>query len=72
MLPHRRELPGSNMHLQGHDNETSCKPEDYAKAPSKNQKDLEVQLILSIVLGASALIAFCVGRRLASRRRLLS
>ncbi|KAF4589728.1 Calcium permeable stress-gated cation channel 1 [Ophiocordyceps camponoti-floridani] len=42
-------------------NET-CKPEDYAKPPSKNQKDLEVQLILSLILGVSALVAFCILR----------
>ncbi|RDA85669.1 hypothetical protein CP532_4651 [Ophiocordyceps camponoti-leonardi (nom. inval.)] len=47
--------------LQANKNET-CNPEDYVKPPSKNQKDLEVQLILSLILGISALIAFCILR----------
>ncbi|RDA94711.1 hypothetical protein CP533_6775 [Ophiocordyceps camponoti-saundersi (nom. inval.)] len=47
--------------LQATKNET-CNPEDYVKPPSKNQKDLEVQLILSLILGISALIAFCILR----------
>ncbi|PFH63423.1 hypothetical protein XA68_10013 [Ophiocordyceps unilateralis] len=47
--------------LQGTQNET-CNPEDYVKPPSKNQKDLEVQLILSLILGVSALVAFCILR----------
>ncbi|KAF4509197.1 hypothetical protein G6O67_005483 [Ophiocordyceps sinensis] len=49
------------MHLDSKNNET-CNPQDYVKPPSKNQKDLEVQLILSLVLGVSALLAFCILR----------
>ncbi|PNY23223.1 Calcium permeable stress-gated cation channel 1 [Tolypocladium capitatum] len=39
-----------------------CNPEDYIKPPSKTQKDLEVQLLLTLILGVSALIAFCILR----------
>ncbi|PHH60885.1 hypothetical protein CDD81_1090 [Ophiocordyceps australis] len=39
-----------------------CNYEDYVRPPSKNQKDLEVQLVLSLILGGSALVAFCILR----------
>lgn len=51
---------------QGNETET-CNLEDYVKPPSKNIKDLQVQLVLSLVLGLSALVAFCVRRPPAPR-----
>ncbi|PHH87696.1 hypothetical protein CDD83_8528 [Cordyceps sp. RAO-2017] len=39
-----------------------CNYRDAIKAPSANKKDLEVQLVLSLILGISALLAFCVLR----------
>ncbi|POR38094.1 Calcium permeable stress-gated cation channel 1 [Tolypocladium paradoxum] len=44
------------------DDPDKCNPEDYIKPPSKNRRDLEVQLVLSLILGVSALIAFCILR----------
>ena len=42
-------------------NETElCDPRDIARPGSKNTQDLEVQLVLSLALGVSALVAFCV------------
>lgn len=49
------------------DDPDQCNPEDYIKPPSKTQKDLEVQLVLSLILGVSALIAFCVSWRIRPR-----
>lgn len=37
-----------------------CRGEDYIRPATKGVKDLGVQLVLSLVLGTSALIAFCV------------
>lgn len=43
------------------DNDTDkCNYEDYVPVASKNKKDIYVQLVLSLALGASALIGFCV------------
>ncbi|KJZ72278.1 hypothetical protein HIM_08319 [Hirsutella minnesotensis 3608] len=49
------------MHMDTQSNET-CDYQDYVRPPSKTQKDLEVQLILSLILGVSALLAFCILR----------
>jgi hypothetical protein len=40
-------------------NET-CDGEDYIRPASKTVRDLEVQLVLSLILGIGAFIAFCV------------
>lgn len=37
-----------------------CNREDYITPDRKNEKDLEVQLVLSLVLGVSAFVTFCV------------
>ncbi|ODA77819.1 hypothetical protein RJ55_06421 [Drechmeria coniospora] len=44
------------------DDPVRCNPEDYVTPPSKNRKDLEVQLALSLILGVSAFVAFCILR----------
>ncbi|KAL7783886.1 hypothetical protein V8C37DRAFT_396621 [Trichoderma ceciliae] len=45
------------------DNETEiCDGEDYARPASKTVRDLEVQLVLSLILGVGALVAFCILR----------
>lgn len=55
--------------------EPECDYEEYVR-PNRN-KDLQVQLVLSVILGASALIAFCILRPrwpslYAARKRRLS
>lgn len=42
------------------DTDEVCNEEDYVRPASKNYKDLEVQVVLSLVLGVSALVVFCV------------
>ncbi|KAM0263549.1 hypothetical protein ACHAQJ_001168 [Trichoderma viride] len=42
-------------------NET-CDGEDYIRPASKTVRDLEVQLVLSLILGVGAFIAFCILR----------
>lgn len=37
-----------------------CDGDDYVRPASKTVRDLEVQLVLSLILGVGALIAFCV------------
>jgi hypothetical protein len=37
-----------------------CNPEEYVRPPSKDRKDLGVQLVLSLIIGVSALVTFCV------------
>ncbi|KAH6608463.1 hypothetical protein Trco_001809 [Trichoderma cornu-damae] len=45
------------------DNKTdTCDGEDYIRPASKTLRDLEVQLVLSLILGVGALIAFCILR----------
>ncbi|UNI16921.1 hypothetical protein JDV02_003307 [Purpureocillium takamizusanense] len=39
-----------------------CNGKDYITPARKNEKDLEVQLVLSLVLGASAFVTFCILR----------
>lgn len=37
-----------------------CDGKDYIPPASKTVRDLEVQLVLSLILGVGAFIAFCV------------
>lgn len=39
-----------------------CDGKDYIPPASKTVRDLEVQLVLSLILGVGAFIAFCVSR----------
>ncbi|KAH0491056.1 hypothetical protein TgHK011_002501 [Trichoderma gracile] len=39
-----------------------CDGDDYVRPASKTVRDLEVQLVLSLILGVGALIAFCILR----------
>ncbi|RFU80457.1 hypothetical protein TARUN_1750 [Trichoderma arundinaceum] len=45
------------------DNQTdTCDGDEYVRPPSKTLRDIEVQLVLSLILGVGALIAFCILR----------
>lgn len=37
-----------------------CDPEEYVRPPSKDRKDIGLQLVLSLIIGVSALVTFCV------------
>ncbi|KFH48720.1 Calcium permeable stress-gated cation channel-like protein [Hapsidospora chrysogenum ATCC 11550] len=39
-----------------------CDPEEYVRPPSKDRKDIGVQLVLSLIIGVSALVTFCILR----------
>lgn len=43
----------------------TCDPQEYARAPSRDRKDIGVQLVLSLILGLTALVTFCVRLSLA-------
>lgn len=38
-----------------------CKDDDDVVSPSAGEKDIYVQLVISLALGVSSFIAFCVG-----------
>lgn len=46
--------------MLGDNKNDTCDGEDYIRPASKTERDLEVQLVLSLILGIGAFIAFCV------------
>lgn len=46
--------------MLGDNKNDTCDGEDYIRPASKTERDLEVQLVLSLTLGIGAFIAFCV------------
>lgn len=46
--------------MLGDNKNDTCDGEDYIRPASKTERDLEVQLVLSLILGLGAFIAFCV------------
>lgn len=46
--------------MRGSQDNDTCDPETYIR-PSSGDKDLSVQLVLSLIIGVTALFAFCVG-----------
>ncbi|KAL7924420.1 hypothetical protein ACQKWADRAFT_286689 [Trichoderma austrokoningii] len=48
--------------MLGDNKNDTCDGEDYIRPASKTERDLEVQLVLSLILGIGAFIAFCILR----------
>jgi hypothetical protein len=46
--------------MLGDNKNDTCDGEDYIRPASKTERDLEVQLVLSLILGIGAFVAFCV------------
>lgn len=46
--------------MLGDNKNDTCNGQDSIRPASKTERDLEVQLVLSLILGIGAFIAFCV------------
>lgn len=57
--------------MLGDNKNDTCDGEDYIRPASKTERDLEVQLVLSLILGLGAFIAFCVSLTLICSHLLL-